>query len=44
VISNHSDGANFMPRIEKLMYKQQVPACVGMTVTERESDEHCSVA
>jgi hypothetical protein len=31
VISNQSDGANFMPRIEKLMYKQQVLACVGMT-------------
>ena len=31
VISNQSDGANFMPSIEKLMYKQQVPACAGMT-------------
>jgi hypothetical protein len=31
VISNQSDGADFMPNIEKLMYKQQGPASAGMT-------------
>jgi hypothetical protein len=34
VIFNQSDGANFMPSIEKLMYKQQIPACAGMTWLE----------
>ncbi|MGZ0174292.1 MAG: hypothetical protein ACKVHE_32715, partial [Planctomycetales bacterium] len=37
VISNQSDGANFMPSIEKLMYKQQVPRLRGNDAVSRQT-------